>query len=237
MTDETIEASAPVRAPVRVLIVDDEALMRAGLRLMIDGAEGIIVVGEASDGAAVPAAVRRHDPDVVLMDIRMPDVDGIAATAALTRCGSRAKVIILTAFDTDALLRDALLEGAVSFLLKDSEPQRVIRAIHDAADGRASFSPSALARLVALATAEPAAPSQRLAANDAGDDATADALVTAREWEVGRLVAQGLTNGEIGEALYVSPTTVKTHISSLFSKLRVFNRVQLAIRVLERESR
>ena len=233
----TAEAS---NETIRVLIVDDEALMRAGLRLMIDGTHRIEVVGEATDGAEVVEAVARLDPDVVLMDIRMPRLSGIAATAALRSAGSRARVVILTAFDTDDLLRDALLEGAVSFLVKDASPDVVVQAIHDAADGRSSFSPTALARLVALATGRSERDEPPVAAE--GDRrrrpvaAAIASSVSPREWEVGRFVAQGLTNSEIAEALFVSPTTVKTHLSSLFAKLHVTNRVQLAIRVLEQEA-
>lgn len=220
---------------VRVLIVDDESLMRTGLKLMIDGSNGITVVGEAADGSEVVDAVDRHDPDVVLMDIRMPGVNGIDATAALRRAGSRARVVILTAFDTDALLRDALLEGAVSFLLKDAEPDLVVQTIHDAARDRPSFSPQSLARLVQLATnSQDVTPSAPVARDQGGVEVTH--LVTGREWEVARFVAQGMTNGEIAESLYLSPTTVKTHLSNLFAKLQVTNRVQLAIRVMERES-
>lgn len=242
-TNAATGATPPLHHPLtRVLIVDDEALMRAGLRLMIDGSEGITVVGEAADGADVPEAVQRFDPDVVLMDIRMPTVNGIEATADLRRAGSRAQVIILTAFDTDAFLRDALMAGAVSFLLKDSAPGLVIRAIQNAATGQSSFSPKALTRLVGLATAQTAtsqssAPTQArphvpaLQNQPTGVD-TAH-LVTMREWEIGRSVAQGLSNNEIAAALFLSPTTVKTHLSNLFAKLQVTNRVQLAIRVLE----
>lgn len=220
---------------VRVLIVDDESLMRTGLKLMIDGSNGITVVGEAADGSEVVDAVDQHDPDVVLMDIRMPGVNGIDATAALRRAGSRARVVILTAFDTDALLRDALLEGAVSFLLKDAEPDLVVQTIHDAARDRPSFSPQSLARLVQLATnSQDVTPSAPVARDQGGVEVTH--LVTGREWEVARFVAQGMTNGEIAESLYLSPTTVKTHLSNLFAKLQVTNRVQLAIRVMERES-
>ncbi|RUR03656.1 response regulator transcription factor [Labedella endophytica] len=210
--------------------------MRAGLRLMIDGTDEIVVVGEVADGSGVADAVERLDPDVVLMDIRMPVVDGIAATAALRRAGSRARVVILTAFDTDALVRDALLAGAVSFLVKDAAPEAVVAAVHDAAAGRSSFSPTALARLVSLATREDGPVGDRKAPRDAPSAPALPEIVTPREWEVGRLVARGLTNGEIAEALFVSPTTVKTHLSSLFAKLHVTNRVQLAIRVLEQES-
>lgn len=221
---------------VRVLIVDDEALMRSGLRLMVEGVGGIVVAGEAADGSEVLEAVERLDPDVVLMDIRMPVLNGIDATAALRGAGARAQVVILTAFDTDKLLRDALFAGAVSFLLKDAEPDLVVRTIHDAARGRSSFSPKSLARLVELATfrQEPA-----LSPPGVGRRVSVDTsnLVTKREWEVGRFVAQGMTNSEIAEVMYLSPTTVKAHLSSLFAKLQVTNRVQLAVRVLEQDSR
>lgn len=219
---------------VSVLIVDDEALMRAGLRLMIDGTAGITVVGEAADGEAVPDAVRRFDPDVVLMDIRMPKVNGIDATAALRRAGARARVVILTAFDTDALLRDALMEGALSFLLKDAAPELVVSAIHEAAAGRSSFSPKTLSRLVELATtASPPSAGNGDSGRGGAEGIDTIGSVTDREWEVGRLVARGLTNNEIAASLFLSTTTVKTHVSSLFAKLQVTNRVQLAIRVLE----
>ncbi len=226
---------APLREEVSVLIVDDEALMRAGLRLMIEGTDGIVVVGEATNGSEVPAAVDRLDPDVVLMDIRMPVLNGIDATRALRRAGSRAQVVILTAFDTDTLLRDALVEGAVSFLLKDAEPKLVVQTIHDAARGRSSFSPKSLARLVEMATSAPG-PSAAPEAERVRIGVDMSRLVTDREWEVGRFVAQGMTNSEIAEAMYLSATTVKSHLSSLFAKLQVTNRVQLATCVLERET-
>ena len=222
--------------PVRVVVVDDERLMRAGLRLMIDGAAGISVVGEAADGAQAVAAVEALDPDVVLMDVRMPGTSGIEATRRLAEAGSRSRVVVLTAFETDDHLLQALRAGAVSFLLKDAPPEAVVAAVHDAAQGRGSFSPSVLARLVALAaapqreqpaTASPVGSAQHATGSPEG--------TTAREWEVGRFVAQGLTNAEIAAALFVSTTTVKTHLTHLFEKLHVTNRVQLAIRVLEHD--
>lgn len=229
---------------IRVLIVDDEGLMRSGLRLMIDGTDGISVVGEASDGIEVPEAVQRLAPDVVLMDIRMPTVNGIEATAKLHQAASQAKVIILTAFDTDAFLRDALMAGAVSFLLKDAAPKLVIQAIHDAAAGKSFFSPKALTRLIGLATTQHDA-AQSSAHTEAETHLPCNQnqftsintthSVTAREWEIGRYVARGLTNNDIAAVLYLSPTTVKTHLSNLFTKLHVTNRVQLAIRVLEHD--
>jgi DNA-binding NarL/FixJ family response regulator len=201
---------------------------------MIDGTAGISVVGEAADGAEAVAAVRTLDPDVVLMDVRMPGTNGIEATRQLAAAGARARVVVLTAFETDDHLLEALRAGAVSFLLKDAPPEAVVAAVHDAAQGRAAFSPSVLARLVALAAAPQG---QSLPGTAAGTGSARRAGspdgVTPREWEVGRFVAQGLTNAEIAAALFLSTTTVKTHLAHLFEKLHVTNRVQLAIRVLE----
>ena len=229
-------ADAPP-AQVRVLIVDDERLMRAGLRLMIDGTAGISVVGEAADGAEAVEAVAELDPDVVLMDVRMPGTNGIQATRRLTDAGARTRVVVLTSFETDDHLLEALRAGAVSFLLKDAPPEAVVAAVHDAAHARSPFSPSVLARLVALASA-----SKQHAASGAPrlDDSIPGPAgpppgTTPREWQVGRFAAQGLTNAEIAAALFLSPTTVKTHLGHLFEKLHVTNRVQLAIRVLEHD--
>ncbi|MDN5898760.1 MAG: response regulator transcription factor [Brachybacterium sp.] len=226
-------------AAVRVLLVDDEALMRAGLRLMIDGAHGIEVIGEAADGGAALEQVRSLAPDVVLMDIRMPRMTGLAALRALQEEDDEARVVMLTAFDTDDFLLEALRAGAVSFLLKDSPPEEVVQAVLDAAAERPRFSPEVLSRLVRLAstgaagtgadpggTVEPP-PATRPAEAPAPDG------ITGREWEVARLVAEGLANQEIGETLFMSVATVKTHLGRLYHKLQVTNRVQLAIRVLE----
>ncbi|MFC0674897.1 response regulator [Brachybacterium hainanense] len=230
---ETVTQTAT--GQVRLLVVDDEALMRAGLRLMLDGAEGITVVGEAGDGVEALAAVAELDPDVVLMDLRMPTMDGIEATGRLRKAGSRPAVVVLTAFDTDSFLLRALRAGAVSFLLKDTPPQDVVQAVHEAARGGARFSPTVLTRLIRLAAREDVAAAQEPEAPAPPAARTvAPAEVTAREWDVAQLVAQGLTNGEIGEALMMSLPTVKTHVGHLFEKLHVTNRVQLAIRVLER---
>lgn len=229
-------ASGDAHPAVRVVVVDDERLMRAGLRLMIDGTAGIRVVGEAADGAAAVDAVRALDPDVVLMDVRMPGTSGPEATRQLAASGARARVVMLTAFETDDHLLDALRAGAVSFLLKDARPEAVVAAVHDASQGRRSFSPAVLARLVALAGgSQPPVPATASAVVSAECVPDAPAGVTAREWEVARFVAQGLTNSEIAAALFVSTTTVKTHVARLFDKLNVTNRVQLALRVLERD--
>ncbi|PWH06127.1 DNA-binding response regulator [Brachybacterium endophyticum] len=252
-------------APVSVLLVDDEQLMRAGLRMMIDGTDGITVVGEAADGQEAVTASAALDPDVVLMDIRMPGMDGIEATRRLrgTEGHESPGVVMLTAFDTDTFLLDALRAGALSFLLKDSPPDRVVQAVHEAARGESRFSPAVLQRLVGLAAGTaPDGPGSEGAGPALGADTALDADrvigantaatgsgeagpgtpsgppqgLTDREWEVGRLVAQGLTNSEIADALFLSLPTIKTHIGHLFEKLLITNRVQLAIRVLELET-
>lgn len=232
--------AGPPHGGPRVLLVDDEALMRSGLRLLIDGASGIEVVGEAGDGQqALDEAARLH-PDVILLDVRMPRMTGLEALAALRERGDEARVVMLTAFDTDDFLLTALRGGAVSFLLKDSPPQEVVDAVLDAAAGRARFSPEVLSRLVRLAagTAADGSSAEPEVTDSAGPSsapaaAPVPAGLTAREWEVGRLVAQGLGNPEIGEELFLSVATVKTHLGKLYDKLQVTNRVQLAIRVLE----
>ena len=253
--------------PVRVLLVDDEALMRSGLRLMIDGARGIEVVGEAADGHAALEQVAALGPDVVLMDIRMPRMTGLEALAALRERGDQARVVMLTAFDTDEFLLEALRSGAEGFLLKDSPPEEVVEAVLAAAAQRPRFSPEVLRRLIRLAadggaigtpvdgpapgsSAGSAATSASGTGVGAGSTAGAGATsagspsadpspspapegITEREWDVARLVAQGLANPEIGATLFMSVATVKTHLGRLYQKLQVTNRVQLAIAVLE----
>ena len=255
-------------APVRVLLVDDEALMRSGLRLMIDGARGIEVVGEAADGHAALEQVAALGPDVVLMDIRMPRMTGLEALAALRERGDQARVVMLTAFDTDEFLLEALRSGAEGFLLKDSPPEEVVEAVLAAAAQRPRFSPEVLRRLVRLAadggaigasgsSGEPGAradgtadgalggagaastagagPSSPSAGSPSAEPSLSPAPegITEREWDVARLVAQGLANPEIGATLFMSVATVKTHLGRLYQKLQVTNRVQLAIAVLE----
>ena len=254
-------------APVRVLLVDDEALMRSGLRLMIDGARGIEVVGEAADGHAALEQIAALGPDVVLMDIRMPRMTGLEALAALRERGDQARVVMLTAFDTDEFLLEALRSGAEGFLLKDSPPEEVVEAVLAAAAQRPRFSPEVLRRLIRLAadggaigtpvdgpapgsSAGSAATSASGTGVGAGSTAGAGATsagspsadpspspapegITEREWDVARLVAQGLANPEIGATLFMSVATVKTHLGRLYQKLQVTNRVQLAIAVLE----
>ncbi|QNN83446.1 response regulator transcription factor [Brachybacterium sp. Z12] len=222
---------------VRVLLADDEALMRAGLRLMIDGAHGIEVIGEAADGGAALQQIRALSPDVVLMDIRMPHLTGLEALRALQEEDSAARVVMLTAFDTDDFLLEALRAGAVSFLLKDSPPEEVVQAVLDAAAERPRFSPRCSRAWCASPppsrtgpASAPVAPSGRRRPTRRHPPPRASLAVNG---EVARSVAEGLANQEIGERLFMSVATVKTHLGRLYHKLQVTNRVQLAIRVLE----
>ena len=206
---------------VRVVIVDDDALVRAALRLILESDSGVTVLGEGSDGRSGYDAARSLRPDVVLMDLHMPGTDGVWATAQIAANCPDTKVLVLTAFDTDAMVAAALHAGATGFLLKDSAPEIIFRAVHAAADGQRAFSGSVLDRLVeAVVEATP----QRRAFPE---------TVTDRERQVALLVAQGLGNGEIAEELVVGASTVKTHVSALLDKFGVTNRVQLAVAVAE----
>ena len=206
---------------VRVVIVDDDALVRAALRLILESDSGVTVLGEGSDGRSGYDAARSLRPDVVLMDLHMPGTDGVWATAQIAADCPDTKVLVLTAFDTDAIVVAALHAGATGFLLKDSAPEIIFRAVHAAADGQRAFSGSVLDRLVEAAVE---ATPQRRAFPE---------TVTDRERQVALLVAQGLGNGEIAEELVVGASTVKTHVSALLDKFGVTNRVQLAVAVAE----
>ena len=206
---------------VRVVIVDDDALVRAALRLILESDSGVTVLGEGSDGRSGYDAARSLRPDVVLMDLHMPGTDGVWATAQIAADCPDTKVLVLTAFDTDAMVAAALHAGATGFLLKDSAPEVIFRAVHAAADGQRAFSGSVLDRLVEAAVE---ATPQRRAFPE---------TVTDRERQVALLVAQGLGNGEIAEELVVGASTVKTHVSALLDKFGVSNRVQLAVAVAE----
>ncbi len=206
---------------VRVVIVDDDALVRAALRLILESDSGVTVLGEGSDGRSGYDAARSLRPDVVLMDLHMPGTDGVWATAQIAADCPDTKVLVLTAFDTDAMVAAALHAGATGFLLKDSAPEVIFRAVHAAADGQRAVSGSVLDRLVEAAVE---ATPQRRAFPE---------TVTDRERQVALLVAQGLGNGEIAEELVVGASTVKTHVSALLDKFGVTNRVQLAVAVAE----
>jgi DNA-binding NarL/FixJ family response regulator len=210
---------------IRVLLVDDDALVRSGLRMMLAGARGVEVVGEAEDGREVLPAVDRHRPDVVLMDIRMPQLDGIAATRLLRGQPQPPAVIVLTTFQADELVLGALQAGAAGFLLKDTPPAEIVRAIELVHAGEAMLSPAVTRQLIA---------------HVAGDDAQRRdqareqlAALSEREREVALAVGRGAANAEIAAELHMSVPTVKAHVSRLLVKLGVTNRVQVALLVQE----
>ncbi len=211
---------------IRVLLVDDDALVRAGLKMIVGGEHDIDVVGEAADGAAALRLIEQHRPDVVLMDIRMPVLDGIEAARRAMERDEPPHVIVLTTFDADDLVVQALRVGAVGFLLKDTRPEQLVAAIRAVADGDPVLSPSVTRQLVARVTAE------RTTDGGAGARARLDAL-TPREHEVAGCVADGLSNAQIAQRLYMSVPTVKAHVSSVLAKLEAENRVQVAISVYE----
>jgi DNA-binding NarL/FixJ family response regulator len=210
-----------VTAVIRVLLADDDPLVRVGLTMMLRGAAGIEVVGEVGDGADVAGAVRRHAPDVVLMDIRMPVMDGIAATRALAGTRAAPRVIVLTTFDTDRLVLEALRAGAAGYLLKHTEPEEIVEAVRRAARGEPVLSPSAARTLI-----DHALTGAGTRVEQAGRRL---ALLTDREREIAAAVAEGLSNGEIGARLHLSTGTVKAHLSSALAKLDLDNRIQLAL--------
>jgi DNA-binding NarL/FixJ family response regulator len=215
-----VSPAAAARPVVRVLIVDDDALVRAGLVMMLDGAQDIAVVGQAADGDEVPDAVATHAPDVVLMDLRMPRVGGITATGRLRRRPSPPEVIVLTTFDTDENVLRALRAGASGFLLKDSPPARIAEAIRQVADGEPILSPAITRRLMDRAAVQAGSYERARAAL---------ARLSPREHDVAVAVAQGQANAEIGAALHMSVATVKAHISHILTKLDLANRTQIAL--------
>jgi DNA-binding NarL/FixJ family response regulator len=211
-------------ATLKVLLVDDDALVRAGLRLILSSADDIEVVGECDDGAGAVAAVRQHRPDVVLMDIRMPQTDGITATKALRRLDPPPQVIVLTTFQADEHVVAALRAGASGFLVKDTPPADIINAVRLVAAGDAIVSPSVTRTLLSHFGNTEASERHRLAAQQI-------ATLTDREREVATAVGAGGSNAEIAASLFMSEATVKAHVSRLLSKLDVTNRVQIAILV------
>jgi DNA-binding NarL/FixJ family response regulator len=209
--------------PIRVLLVDDDDLVRAGLTMMLAGATQIEVVGQADDGRGVLAAVDRHHPDVVLMDIRMTHLDGIAATRLLRTQPNPPAVIVLTTFDADDLVIRALQAGAAGFLLKNTAPTDIVRAIETVYAGDGSLSPSITRRLIALVAGADDTGARRQQAEERF------ASLTGREREVAIAIAHGYPNAQIAAQLHVSTATIKAHVSRLLTKLDVDNRVQIAL--------
>ena len=209
-----------------VLIADDQALVRAGFRMILDAEDDIEVAGEAADGADAVAEAERLRPDVILMDVRMPQVDGIEATRrVLAADGLETKVVMLTTFDMDEYVYDALRAGASGFLLKDVPPEQLVAGIRAVAQGDALLAPSVTRRVIAEFVRRPPSSMQ----------ATPPELaeLTARELEVLKLVARGLSNAEIAKELFVSETTVKTHVAHVLMKLGLRDRVQAVVLAYE----
>ncbi|WP_106399676.1 response regulator [Actinocorallia populi] len=209
---------------VTVLLADDQALVRAGFRSLLSRARDLSVVGEAASGTEAVALAERLAPDVVLMDIRMPGVDGIEATRRILAARPSTRVVVLTTFDTDEHVFEALAAGASGFLTKEVEPAELRRAVAVAAAGEALLSPGVTRRVVARFAGAASRPPARPAPL---------AALTARENEVVRLVARGLSNQEIAAELVISPLTAKTHVTRAIAKLGVRDRVQLVILAYE----
>ena len=209
-------------ATIRVVIADDQMLLRAGLRMLLDAEDDIEVVGEADDGAAAIELTRQLLPDVVVMDIRMPNVDGLAATRTIVADPDMASVhvVVLTTFDLDEYVFEAIRAGATGFLLKDAEPTELLRAIRYAASGESLVAPSVTRRLIAQFAASP---------EHRTVDPNALTVLTEREREIVALVAGGLNNDEIAGALFISPATARTHVSRAMIKLGARDRAQLVV--------
>jgi DNA-binding NarL/FixJ family response regulator len=209
---------------IRVLIADDQALVRAGFRVLIDSASDLEVVGEAADGREAVALARSKKADVVLMDVRMPVLDGLAATRELTAQAGGPRIIILTTFDIDEYVFEALRAGASGFLLKDTEPDDLLQAVRIVAAGEALLAPSVTRRLIEEFATRPdphRTPPEALE------------VLTDREREVLALVARGLSNAEIATELFISPATAKTHVSRVMTKLGARDRAQLVVTAYE----
>ena len=205
---------------IRVLIVDDQALVRDGIRMMLSVEPDIDVVGEASDGREALDLARRHAPDVVLMDVRMPELDGIEATRRLAAGGSQTRVVMLTTFDLDEYVYAAMLAGASGFLLKDARREQLVAAVRTVVDGEMLIAPTLTRRLVEDFCKRPL-PSAGVP--------EAAAELTERELEVARAVARGLSNAEIAQELFLGESTIKSHVASVLAKLALRDRVQIVV--------
>ncbi len=216
--------------PIRVVLVDDDPMVRTGLGLILGGDRGIAIVAEAGDGEEAIAVVARERPDVVLMDIRMPRRDGLSATEAILGQPDPPRILVLTTFDADEMVLRALRSGAAGFLLKDTPPARLVESVRAVAAGQPSLSPSVTAQLIAAVAAPAVEPDQRRI-----DARRRLAELTERESEVAGAISRGLSNTEIAAELYLSVATVKAHVGRIFTKLGVDNRVQIAILVRDAE--
>ena len=205
---------------IRIVIADDQALVRSGFRLIVDARPDLEVVGEAEDGEQAVALVEELEPDVILLDIRMPNLDGIEATKQIVASGSGTRILVLTTFDLDEYVYGAIRAGASGFLLKDVRPGELVDAIRVVASGNALLGPTAVERLLRRFS---------VPVDDHPMDTAAVGSLTDREAETLRLLANGLSNAEIAATLVVSETTVKTHVSNLLRKLGVRDRVQAVI--------
>jgi DNA-binding NarL/FixJ family response regulator len=203
---------------IRLLVADDQSMVRAGFRMLLSGEDDIEVVAEASNGLEAVEKAARFDPTVVLMDIRMPELDGLEATRRILAADATARVLVLTTFDLDEYVYEALKAGASGFVLKDDPPEQLLAAIRTIAAGDALLSPAVTKRVIERFTRipQPAPPTQL-------ED------LTERELDVFRLIARGLSNAEIGKELFISDTTVKTHITHILSKLGLRDRVQAVV--------
>jgi DNA-binding NarL/FixJ family response regulator len=211
-----------VSEQIRVLVVDDDALVRAGLSMLLAGAKDIEIVGEATDGSEVAQAVAEHQPDIVLMDIRMPGMDGLAATELVRAQDDAPEVIVLTTFEADDYVLRALRAGASGFLLKDTPPAEIVRAVRVVAAGEPMLSPTITRRLIGHVTDNDGGDRKRHAREELD-------RLTEREREVAVAIGLGKTNAEISRELYMSVATVKAHVSHVLVKLELNNRVQIAL--------
>lgn len=203
---------------IRVLVADDQALVRAGVRMLLQAAGGMEVVAEAEDGAEAVRLAALHAPDVILMDLRMPRVDGLEASRRILAASPSARIVVLTTFAEDANVYAALRVGALGFLVKDDEPEHMVDAVRRASVGEPLLAPSVLRRVV-----------ERALAAEERQDAVVPAHLTDRELDVLTLLGSGLSNAEIAESLHVGVTTVKTHVGAVMEKLGLRNRIQAAV--------
>jgi DNA-binding NarL/FixJ family response regulator len=204
---------------INVLLADDQELVRSGFRLILELEDGIEVVGEAADGREAVRLAKELQPDVVLMDVRMPELDGIEATRRLQHAGVEARVLVLTTFDLDEYVYDAIRAGASGFLLKDAPREQLVTAVRTVARGEALLAPAITQRLIERFVARP----------PAGEATPAIADLSTRELEVLRLLARGLSNAEIAAELFVGEATIKTHVAHILRKLDVRDRVQAVV--------